>query len=407
MKKNRGAAGPDGVTIEDFAAHLEEELGQLQKDLASWTYKPQPVRRVEIVKPGNTGVRLLGIPSIRDRVVQATLKAILEPMLEPLFSERSYGFRPGRSPEQAVKVALEEVKSGKKYVADIDLEKFFDRVNHDRLIARLGTVIADKRILRLVGATLRSGVLDKGLVSATHEGTIQGSPLSPLLSNLVLDELDRELEKRGLSFCRFADDCNIFVGSQKAAERVMESVSKFITKRLKLKVNQAKSKATHSNKVKFLGATIINKTVAVSKEAMKRAMTKVAELTLRGTHLPLDKAIATINRWYVGWANYYKMTQYPAQLQAIEAHLRRRLRCRLIIQSKRRRYLAGKLRSMGVKNKAITRDVFGNKGPWALSISGSMHKAYPPEWFVSQGLKTFSNKELDHWFGVKTWVRLP
>lgn len=207
VKKNQGKPGIDGVSIADFEIGLDEELSQLQQELTDWTYKPSPVRRVEIPKPGGKGVRLLGIPTVRDRVVQATLKMLLEPVFEPPFSPHSYGFRPGRSQHQAVQAAQRIVTSGKPYVVDIDLSKFFDRIHHDRLIARMGQRISDKRILRLIGIMLRSGVMINGVVNPSQEGAVQGGPISPLLSNIVLDELDQELEKRGLEFCRFADDC--------------------------------------------------------------------------------------------------------------------------------------------------------------------------------------------------------
>ncbi len=207
VKKNKGKPGIDGVSIAEFESRLDEELSQLQQELANWTYQPSPVRRVEIPKPGGKGVRLLGIPTIRDRVVQTTLKLLLEPIFDPHFSPHSYGFRPGRSQHQAVQAALQIVNSGKGYVVDIDLSKFFDRIHHDRLIARMGKKIPDKRILRLIGKMLRSGVMINGIVNPSKEGAMQGGALSPLLSNIVLDELDQELEKRGLEFCRFADDC--------------------------------------------------------------------------------------------------------------------------------------------------------------------------------------------------------
>lgn len=207
VKTNKGSHGIDGISIEEFEAKLEQELGQLSKELQNWSYKPMPVRRVEIPKPGSKETRKLGVPTIRDRCVQAAIKALLEPILEPLFSDSSYGFRPGRSQQQAVEAAQQIVKSGKDYTVDIDLSRFFDRICHDRLIGRLSHVIADKRILRLIGMTLRSGVQAGEQISATSEGATQGSPLSPLLSNFVLDELDKELERRGLEFCRWADDC--------------------------------------------------------------------------------------------------------------------------------------------------------------------------------------------------------
>ena len=246
VKRNKGSPGIDGMTITGFESNLNEELRQLQEELSNWTYKPSPVRRVEIPKPGGKGIRLLGVPTIKDRVVHATLKLLLEPIYEPLFSANSYGFRPGRNQRQAVGAARQIVAAGKPYVVDIDLSKFFDRINHDRLISRLGETVTDKCILRLIGIILRSGVMANGIVSPSTEGAVQGSPLSPLLSNIVLDELDKELERRGLEFCRFADDCNIFVKTSKAAHRVMNSVCHFIETKLKLLVNQEKSQVARS-----------------------------------------------------------------------------------------------------------------------------------------------------------------
>ena len=327
VAKNDGAPGIDGVTVEEYGNDLDEELAQLKKELESWSYKPKPVLRVEIPKPGKrAGVRLLGIPCVRDRVVHATIKLLLEPVLDPTFSDHSYGFRPGYNQQQGVKAAQRIVRNGKEHVVDIDLSKFFDRVNHDRLIYLLSGHVDDKRILRLIGMILRSGVMKDGKVYLTEEGTVQGSPLSPLLSNVVLDELDKELERRGLEFCRFADDCNIFVKTPKAAERVMTSVSGYIEKRLKLVVNQEKSQVARSDRVKFLGMTIVGKTIAISHKALQTAMAKVKELTPRGTHLTLEKTLEEINSWYIGWTGYFEMTYYPAQLMKIEAHIRLRLR---------------------------------------------------------------------------------
>jgi group II intron reverse transcriptase/maturase len=408
VKRNKGSAGIDGVSIADFEIRLEEELVQLRQELESWTYQPKPVRRVEIPKPGkNAGVRLLGVPCVRDRVVQATLKLILEPILDPLFSEHSYGFRPGRNQRQAVEAARDYVKSGKEHVVDIDLSKFFDRVNHDRLIARLSKIISDKRILRIIGKTLRSGVMKDGLVTPTPEGTVQGSPLSPLLSNVVLDELDKELESRGLNFCRFADDCNIFVGSEKAAKRVMDSISRYIEKRLKLLINREKSKVGLSKHVKFLGMTIIAGTIAISAVSMQRAMAKVKELTPRGTHQTLEQTIDCINNWYWGWSGYYRMTQYPAQLGNIEAHIRRRLRSRLVDQQKRQRYLFKKLLKRGVSRSLAAKTVYSNKRRWALSHTVAVERAYPNRWFIKHmGLRTRLDEKHQHWFSRKTWIKV-
>ena len=407
VKRNRGKLGIDGVRIADFEANLDEELSQLQQELSNWTYQPSPVRRVEIPKPGGKGMRLLGIPTVRDRVVQATLKLLLEPIFDPHFSPNSYGFRPGRSQHQAVEAAQRIVNRGKPYVVDIDLSKFFDRIHHDRLIARMGEKVTDKRILRLVGLMLRSGIMLNGVVIPSQEGSMQGGPLSPLLSNIVLDELDQELERRGLEFCRFADDCNIFVKSQKAAERVMEKVSQFIEKKLKLKVNQEKSQVALSDKVKFLGFTVVNGTIAIAHKALQTAMDKVKALTPRGTHKALEPALDKINQWYVGWSNYYSLTNYPSQLHKIEAHIRRRLRSRLVSPQKRKQHLYRNLVKRGVPRKQASKTVFSNNKRWVLSNARAVTRAYPNSWFINlKGQEIRSDRKLAHWFEVSQWIRL-
>ena len=407
VKKNGGSPGIDGVTIKEFDNRLKEELVQLERDIESWNYKPSPVRRVEIPKPGKgKGVRLLGVPCTRDRVVQATIKLLLEPILDPIFSKHSYGFRPGYNQWQAVESAQRIVKSGKEYVVDIDLSKFFDRVNHDRLIYLLSGHIDDKQILRLIGMILRSGIMKDGMVTPSEEGTPQGSPLSPLLSNVVLDELDKELERRGLEFCRFADDCNIFVRTPKSAERVMRSIGKFIERKLKLRINRDKSKVGRSREVKFLGMTIIDGAVVISAQSMKRALEKVKELTPRGTHLSLSETMKRINSWYIGWSGYYRMTQYPSQLRAIEAHIRRRLRSRIVDQHTRRRHLFKKLIKRGVTRRRA-RTVFSNKGRWVLSNIFALTEAFPVRWFLDQaGQKIRSDDRLRHWFPIHLWIKV-
>ncbi len=407
VKRNRGKPGIDGVRIADFEANLDEELSQLQQELSNWTYQPSPVRRVEIPKPGGKGMRLLGIPTVRDRVVQATLKLLLEPIFDPHFSPNSYGFRPGRSQHQAVAAAQRIVNSGKPYVVDIDLSKFFDRIHHDRLIVRMGEKVTDKRILRLVGLMLRSGIMINGVVIPSQEGAMQGGPLSPLLSNIVLDELDQELERRSLEFCRFADDCNIFVKSQKAAERVMKKVSQFIEKKLKLKVNQEKSQVALSEKVKFLGFTVVNGTIAIAHKALQTAMDKVKALTPRGTHKALEPALDKINQWYVGWSNYYSLTNYPSQLHKIEAHIRRRLRSRLVSQQKRKQHLYRNLVKRGVPRKQAAKTVFSNNKRWVLSNARAVTRAYPNSWFINLKRQEIrSDRKLAHWFEVSQWIRL-
>ena len=407
VKRNRGKPGIDGVRIADFEANLDEELSQLQQELSNWTYQPSPVRRVEITKPGGKGMRLLGIPTVRDRVVQATLKLLLEPIFDPHFSPNSYGFRPGRSQHQAVEAAQRMVNSGKPYGVDIDLSKFFDRIHHDRLIARMGEKVTDKRILRLVGLMLRSGIMINGVVIPSQEGAMQGGPLSPLLSNIVLDELDQELEKRGLEFCRFADDCNLFVKSQKAAERVMEKVSQFIEKKLKLKVNQEKSQVALSDKVKFSGFTVVNGTIAIAHKALQTAIDKVKALTPRGAHKSLEPTLDKINQWYVGWSNYYSLTNYPSQLHKIEAHIRRRLRSRLVSQQKRKQHLYRNLVKRGVPRKQASKTVFSNNKRWVLSNARAVTRAYPNNWSINlKGQEIRSERKLAHWFEASQWIRL-
>jgi RNA-directed DNA polymerase len=406
VAKNKGAPGIDDVTIEAFQENIDQELSQLAEELANWTYKPTPVKRVEIDKPDG-GVRLLGIPCIRDRVVHATLKRLLEPLFTALFSDHSYGFIRGRNQGQAVKEAQRIVKEGKDWVVDINLSKFLDRIHHNRLIARMGKTVKDKRILRLIGLILRSGIMKDGVVSPSREGSVQGSPLSPLLSNIVLDELDKELDSRDLEFCRFADDCNIFVKSQKAAERVMESISRFIEKKLKLVVNQEKSQVAKSKDVKFLGLTIVHGHIAISLKSMARAMKKVKELAPRGTHQTLEKTMEDINRWYRGWSSYYSLIQFPAQFVEIEAHIRRRLRSRIIDQQKSRRNLFNKLKKRGVSRRMAANAVFTNNKRWALSHCRAVERACPNKFFIGE-LKQFirSTEALEHWFSFRRWSRL-
>lgn len=407
VKANKGAPGIDGITIEEYEQNLEGELNQLKEEVQSWSYKPTPVKRVEIPKPNGKGVRNLGIPIIKDRVLHMAIKQVLEPILERTFSENSYGFRPGRNQQQAVQEAKRIVESGKEFVVDIDLSKFFDRINHDRLIHRLKAHIDDTRVLRLIGMILRSGVMIDGIKMPTEEGSVQGSPLSPLLSNVVLDELDKELEQRGLEFCRFADDCNIFAKTERSAERIMTSIKKFIEKKLKLKVNEDKSKTAKSDQVKFLGMTIVKATIAISKAALNKAMEKVKELIPRGTNLAIEQAVEKINSWYRGWASYFKMTQYPAQLKFIEAHIRRRLRARIVSQQKKKRNLVAKLIKRGVAKKQAANTVYTNRKTWALSHTKAVEKAFPNRWF-SDTLNQIivSDKKLAHWFGQEVWVKL-
>ena len=405
VRKNKGAPGVDRITIEQFQSNLNEEIARLYDDLVNWTYQPRPARRVEIPKPQG-GTRNLSIPCVRDRVVQAALKSLLEPFFEPLFSERSFGFRPERNAQQAVKMAQSACQKGKDICVDIDLEKFFDKVHHDRLIARVATVIKDKRILRLIGITLRSGIMKQGVFQSTNTGTGQGSPLSPLLSNIVLDELDQELEKRGFEFCRYADDCNIFVSSNVAAKRAMINITEFIENRLKLKVNKDKSKIGKSVKIKFLGFTITrNGCIAISESSMKRAHDKLKDLIPRNKGESLQATLNRFNLWFRGWSNYYGITQFPSQFATIEAHARRRLRAKIIKMSKRPRTLFRKLIKLGTPYQ-LARRVFANTKCWGLSRSTPVHRGFSNDWFTKQGMYTVSFKEQEHWFPLyyRAWL---
>ena len=406
VKNNKGAPGIDGITIDMYEENLDQELRQLRQEVMSWVYKPTPVKRVEIPKPDGKGVRLLGIPIIKDRTFHMAIKRVLEPLLEPTFSEHSYGFRPGRNQRQATEAARDIVKTGKEYVVDIDLSKFFDRIHHDRLIQRLGQHVKDRRVLRLIGMILRSGIMSKEGLTVPTEGSVQGSPLSPLLSNVVLDELDKELERRGLEFCRYADDCNIFVKTEKSAVRVMGSIKKFIENKLKLKINEEKSKVTKSDRVKFLGMTIVNGLISISKVAFNKAMKKITLLIPRGSHLPIEKAIDQFNIWYRGWGSYFSMTQFPAQLKAIEAHARRRFRARFVKQQKRSRFLVRKLNTLGIPKKQAQRTAYSNRGPWKLSHTRAIEQAYSNRWFAGIGMLILSEQKLKGWQPVTEWVKL-
>ena len=397
VRKNKGAPGVDNVTIEFYESNLQKNLEQLSQELTLWTYEPKPVRRVEIPKP-NGGIRLLGIPCVKDRIVHAAIKILIEPKLDSSFSRLSYAFRPGKNQQQAVCRAQEIVKKGKVYVVDIDIHKFFDRIHHDRLIGRLRTLGIEKEILRLIGQTLRSGIMNNGISEASTIGAPQGSPLSPLLSNVVLDELDKELEKRGLEFCRFADDCNIYVRTYKAANRVMESVEKFIKGKLRLEVNKEKSKVDLARRTKFLGMIITAVTIMISSISINAAMFKVKTLIPRRTHLTLEESMERINRWYMGWSGYYRMTQQPRQLKAIEAHIRRRFRARLVAQQKKRSSLAKMLIKNGINKRSALATSYSNKGTWALSHTRAIEKAFPNKWFIEEiGQRIRSNEKHSHW----------
>ena len=392
VKRNKGAPGVDDIKISDFARDIDKELAQLKQEVEGWSYKPQPVKLVEIAKNGG-GSRRLGIPTVRDRVLQTSIKNALESIIDPTFSKNSYGFRPGRSQRHAILAAKEIVSEGKEYVVDLDLSKFFDRIDHDRLIQRLKSYIDDTRILRLIGMTLRCGVLEKGKVKKSKTGTVQGSPLSPLLSNVVLDELDKELESRKLVFCRYADDCNIYLGSLKAAERVRKSITKFIEKKLKLMVNEEKTKVTQTKFTQFLGMTILTIGVIISDKSILEARAKLITLIPRSTNKPVEKTIEKFNLWYRGWSNYFNMTDNPEQLSGIEAHARRRIRAQFIRNQKKRRHLYRKFVKRGAHKRISAKYAFSNKKTWDLSKSTPAHQAWSNRYFREMGMYCCTGKE--------------
>jgi len=338
VKSNKGSPGIDGMRVGELPGYLKQHWPGIREQLLSGTYAPQPVKRVEIPKPDG-GVRKLGIPTVLDRFVQQAVMQVLQGKWDPTFSEHSHGFRPGRSAHQAVAKAQQYVRGGRRWVIDLDLEKFFDRVNHDRLMKSVSMRIADPRMLRLLGAFLQAGVMENGLVSSVDEGTPQGGPLSPLLSNLVLDELDRELERRGHRFVRYADDCNIYVRSRGAGRRVMHSITAFLTRRLKLKVNATKSAVARPAERKFLGFSFSNDQQAkrrIAPKALLRCKQKIRELTGRTRGISLKQMVAELAVYLRGWKSYFGFCETPSVLKGLDHWLRRRLRSVIWKQRKRR-----------------------------------------------------------------------
>src|SRR4249920_1416103 len=328
VRRNKGSAGVDGMTVDQLGDHLKQHWPVIRGQLLNGTYEPKPVRRVEIPKPDGGGVRKLGIPTVLDRFIQQAVMQVLQRRWDPTFSRHSYGFRPGRSAHQAVAHAQRYIAAGYNVVVDLDLEKFFDRVNHDSLMARVAARVTDKRVLKLIRAFLKAGVMEDGLVSPVDEGTPQGGPLSPLLSNLVPDELDRELERRGHRFVRYADDCNLYVGSERAGQRVMESVTHFITHRLKLKVNQAKSAVARPGQRKFLGFSFTSERKPrrrIASKAIARFKERVREQTRRTRGISLSQMVQELATYLRGWLGYFGDCQTPSVLQRLETWLRRRL----------------------------------------------------------------------------------
>jgi RNA-directed DNA polymerase len=388
VESNKGAAGVDGMSVTELREHLKHHWPELREQLLSGNYKPQPVRRVEIPKPGG-GMRKLSIPTAVDRLIQQAIMQVLQAEWDATFSEHSYGFRPDRTAHQAVAEAEEYINAGYAVVVDIDLEKFFDRVNHDVLMSRVARRVSDKRVLKLIRAYLTSGVLENGLVSPSDEGTPQGGPLSPLLSNLLLDDLDRELEKRGHRFVRYADDCNIYVRTERAGERVMSGIKRFLEKKLRLKINEQKSAVGKPSQRKLLGFSFTTKARVrrkISPQSLARFKARVREITRRGR--ALGAVMTELNRYLRGWLGYYRHTGCPSQLVQLDGWLRRRLRRYIwrAWQRPRRRYRI--MRAHGVEPRHAWQVV--HFGPWRASRSMAVCRVLSNVYFTRLGLYCLS-----------------
>jgi len=391
--KNGGSGGVDGMEVKELERWLWKNITHLRNDLLTEQYEVSAVRKVEIPKPQG-GTRMLGIPTVKDRLVQQAIYQRLNEHYDKHFSERSYGFRPGRNAGQAILQAAEYVKSGHEWVVDIDLEKFFDKINHDRLMSRLKKGIGDRRVLRLINEFLKAGLMHEGLVEQRISGTPQGGPLSPLLSNIVLDELDRELEARGHKFCRYADDCNIFVKTQKSGERVLDSVTKFIEHKLKLKVNREKSGVRHCSDVKFLGYTLLTAgKIRISDKSIDRFQHKVKEITKRNRGVSFQAMIEELNRVIVGWSNYFKLANsWLSNIRNLDGWIRRKLRCYKLKQSQRPRTTHQLLCSLGASVNKSWNVVMYRHGWWPMSLHPTVSQCMSPAWFARQGLQSLYSR---------------
>lgn len=393
VQSNKGSPGVDGMTVQRLGDHLRESWPTIRDQLLSATYQPQPVKRTEIPKPGG-GVRKLGIPTALDRFIQQALLQVLQRRWDPTFSEHSYGFRPGRSQHQAITAAQRLLTDGLLWVVDIDLEKFFDRVNHDILMARVARRVVDKRVLKLIRAFLNAGVLENGLVSPSEEGTPQGGPLSPLLSNLMLDDLDRELERRGLRFVRYADDCNIYVRSERAGQRVKEGITRFLAQKLKLKVNEEKSAVARPSERKFLGfsfTTDENPRRCIAPKALERFKAEIRRRT-HPTRNGLQGVVEELAPYLRGWGNYFGFCQTPATLRGLDSWIRRRLRCLLWQQWAHGKRRFAELLRLGVNRQAAAKAAGSRRGSWRLAQSPALGFALPNAFFSSLGLPTLGPK---------------
>lgn len=389
VKRNKGAPGADGMRVEQLGDFLRAHWPRIRKRLCEGIYKPKPVRRVQIPKASG-GMRPLGIPTVLDRLIQQALHQVISPLYEPGFCEFSYGFRPGRSAHQAVLQSRQYQQEGKRWVVDLDLAQFFDEVNHDKLLARVGRKVKDWRVRKLIGHYLRAGVLTGGVVSVPEKGTPQGGPLSPLLSNIVLDDLDKELERRGHSFCRYADDCNIYVGSRKSGERVMASLGRFIEQQLKLKLNRAKSAVARPWHRKYLGYTFSwhkDVRIRVAKQSTERLKGKLRQLFRQGRGRNLKRFIQEdLNPVLRGWIHYYRLSAYRGFAEDLDKWVRRRLRCILWRQWKRPWRRFQMLLERGLSEERAARSAFNQRGAWFNSGASHMNLALPRSYFDQFGL---------------------
>lgn len=394
VERNKGSHGVDMMPVQTLRAHIFENWHTIKTQVIEGTYEPQPVRRVEIPK-SDGGVRLLGIPTVVDRLIQQAISQILSKTCDPTFSENSFGFRPNRNAHDAIRKAKSYIKEGYRWVVDMDLEKFFDKVNHDRLMATLSKRIKDRSLLKLIRKYLQSGVMIGGVFSRTKEGTPQGGPLSPLLSNIVLDELDKELENRGHKFVRYADDCNIYVKSRRAGERTMKSVQNFIEHKLRLKVNEEKSAVDRPWKRKFLGFSFtIHKEpkVRIAKESIKRLHKKIREITSRKMPYPMEYRIRKLNQYLMGWCGYFALADTSSIFKQLDSWIRRRLRMCLWKNWKKIKTKYRNLIRLGTPTNKAWEWANSRKGYWRISKSPILHRNLGSSYWSSQGLKSLYNR---------------
>jgi group II intron reverse transcriptase/maturase len=390
VERNSGAAGVDNMTVGQLRTYLREHWLRIKEELLTGSYQPQPVLKVEIPKPGGKGMRMLGIPTVVDRLLQQALHQVLSPLFEPHFSESSYGFRPQRSAHQAVLKARQYMREGRRWVVDIDLEKFFDRVNHDILMSRLARRIRDKRVLRLIRRYLQAGMMSNGLTTARREGTPQGGPLSPLLSNILLDELDKELERRGHKFCRYADDCNVYVQSRSAGERVLKSLMIFLERRLRLKVNAEKSAVARPWERKFLGYSVTSQResrLKVAPGSVQRLKEKLREIFRRGRGRNLGKLIEEeLTPLLRGWLNYFRLAEVKGIFEELDSWIRRKLRNLIWRKWKRPLTRMKQLMRRGLPRVQALKSAMNGRGPWWNAGAAHMHAAFPKSYFDRCGL---------------------